>query len=121
MRLDVGTASIAAKAAISILKAIPDVDIVAEVLNAIVAAAIVVAFGEGSAYGFEKVYLGVMSTKDVDAIRSFMEQKLDNEFVGKVTEVIEDFAVSDQGKNPLKDLTGNLVKTLGPNTGKASC
>ena len=61
-----------------------------------------------------------MSAKDVDAIRDFMEQKLDNEFVGKVTGVIEDFASSDQGKNSLKDLADNLVKTLGLSTGKAS-
>ena len=40
-----------------------------------------------------------MSVKDADAIRDFMEQKLDNEFVRKVTEVIENFAGSDQGKN----------------------
>ena len=89
-------------------------------LAAIVAAAIVAAIGEGSAFVFEKVYLGEMSAKDVDAIRNLIEQKLDNEFVRKVTEVIEDFAGSDQGKYSLKDLAGNLVKTLGPSAGKAS-
>ena len=47
-------------------------------------------------------------------------KKLDNEFVRKVTEVIEDFTSSDQGKNSLKDLAGSLVKTLGPSTGKAT-
>ena len=105
--LEVGTASIAAKAAISALKTIPGVNLAGEVINAIVAAAIVAAIGE-------------MSAKDVDAIRNLIEQKLDNEFVRKVTEVIEDFAGSDQGKNSLKDLAGNLVKTLGPSAGKAS-
>lgn len=123
--LEVGTASIAAKAAISALKAIPGVNLAGEVINAIVAAAIVAAaivaaIGEGSAFVFEKVYLGEMSAKDVDAIRNLIEQKLDNEFVRKVTEVIEDFVGSDQGKNSLKDLAGNLVKTLGPSAGKAS-
>ena len=118
--LEVGTASIAAKAAISALKAIPGVNLAGEVINAIVAAAIVAAIGEGSAFVFEKVYLGEMSAKDVDAIRNLIEQKLDNEFVRKVAEVIEDFAGSDQGKNSLKDLAGNLVKTLGPSAGKAS-
>ena len=113
--LEVGTASIAAKAAISALKAIPGANLAGEVINAIVAA-----IGEGSAFVFEKVYLGEMSAKDVDAIRNLIDQKLDNEFVRKVTEVIEDFAGSDQGKNSLKDLAGNLVKTLGPSAGKAS-
>lgn len=42
-----------------------------------------------------------MNAKDADAIRDFKEQKLDNEFVRKVTEVIEDFAGNDQGKNSL--------------------
>ena len=73
--LEVGTASIAAKAAIGALKAIPGVNLAGEVINAIVAAAIVAAIGEGSAFVFEKVYLGEMSAKDVDAIRDFMEQK----------------------------------------------
>lgn len=72
--------SIAAKAAISALKAIPGVNLAGEVINAIVAA-----IGEGSAFAFEKVCLGEMSAKDVDAIRDFKEQKLDNEFVRKVT------------------------------------
>lgn len=60
--------SIAAKAAISALKAIPGVNLAGEVINAIVAAAIVAAIGEGSAFAFEKVCLGEMSAKDVDAI-----------------------------------------------------
>lgn len=77
--------SIAAKAAISALKAISGVNLAGEVINAIVAAAIVAAIGEGSAFAFEKVCLGEMSAKDVDAIRDFKEQKLDNEFVRKVT------------------------------------
>lgn len=70
---------------ISALKAIPGVNLAGEVINAIVAAAIVAAIGEGSAFAFEKVRLGEMSAKDVDAIRDFKEQKLDNEFVRKVT------------------------------------
>lgn len=112
--LEVGTASIAAKAAISALKAIPGVNIAGEVINAIVAGAIVAAIGEGSAFVFEKVYLGEMSSKDLDAIREFMEEKLNIEFINKVTDVIKEFADSDQGKNSLKDVAGTLIKALEP-------
>ncbi len=116
--LDVGTASMAAKAAISALKAIPGINLAAEVINTIVAAAIVAAIGEGSAYVFEKVYLGEMSAKDIDKIREFMEEMLDSKFIEKATEVIEDFASSKQGKNSLKYLSENLIKVLGPNDTK---
>jgi uncharacterized protein (DUF697 family)/GTP-binding protein EngB required for normal cell division len=118
--LEVGTASVAAKAAISALKAIPGVNLAVEVINTIVAAAIVAAIGEGSAYIFEKIYLGEMSTKDSDKIRKFIEEKLNNEFIGKVTKIIEDFASSERGKNSLKDLAGRLIKVLGPSNIKAS-
>ena len=96
--LEVGTASVAAKAAISSLKAIPDINVAAEVINAIVAGAIVAAIGEGSAFVFEKVYLGEMSSKDLDKIRHIMEEKLNNKFINKVAKIIEEIANSDQGK-----------------------
>lgn len=111
--IEVGTVSIAAKAAIGALKAIPGINLAADVLNAIVAAAIVAAIGEGSAYVFEKIYLGEMSSKDIDEIREFMEKRLDNEFIGKVTKVVEDFMRSNQGKNSMKEVAGSLVDAIG--------
>ncbi|WP_322153512.1 DUF697 domain-containing protein [Paratractidigestivibacter sp.] len=111
--LEVGTASVAAKAAISALKTIPGVNLAAEVINAVVAAAIVMAIGEGSAYVFEKVYLGEMSAKDLDAVRNFMEEQLDNDFVNKVTDVIENIAQSGVGGRSAKDLAGDVFKAIG--------
>lgn len=93
--------SIAAKAAIGALKAIPGVNLAGEVINAIVAAAIVAAIGEGSAFVFEKVCLGEMSAKDVDAIRDFKEPETGQRVRQESDEIIEDFAGNDQGKNSL--------------------
>ncbi|WP_198031355.1 DUF697 domain-containing protein [Jeotgalibaca sp. PTS2502] len=53
--VEVGTVSVAAKTAISALKAIPGINIGVSVLNAIMAGAIVAAIGEGSIYVFEKI------------------------------------------------------------------
>lgn len=118
--LEVGTASLAAKAAIGAFKAIPGINLAAEVINAIVAGAIVAAIGEGSAHVFEKVYLGEMSAKDLGAIRKFMEEKLDSEFISKVIAVIEDFAKDEKGKGSLKSIAGALMKMLGASDVKAA-
>ncbi|QII83103.1 DUF697 domain-containing protein [Jeotgalibaca arthritidis] len=53
--VEVGTVSVAAKTAISALKAIPGINIGASVLNAIMAGSIVAAIGEGCIYVFEKI------------------------------------------------------------------
>ncbi len=87
--VEVGTVSVAAKAAIGALKAIPGVNLAASAVNAIIAAAFVVAIGEGSIYAFEKIYLGEKSVEDIDWIKKFMETKLSGDFVGKVSEVID--------------------------------
>lgn len=86
----------------------------AEVINAIVAGAIVAAMGEGSAHVFEKVSLGEMSAKDLGAIRKFMEGKLDSEFISKAIAIVEDFAKDEQGKGELKSVAAAILKALGP-------
>lgn len=118
--LEVGTASVAAKAAISSLKAIPGINVAAEVINAIVAGAIVAAIGEGSAFVFEKVYLGEINSKDLDKIRHIMEEKLNSKFVNKVAKIIEEIANSDQGKNALKKVASILVKALSSEADKVA-
>lgn len=69
--VEVGTVSVAAKTAISALKAIPGINIGASVLNAIMAGAIVAAIGEGSMQFVENVTVVVEqivksgNTKDI--------------------------------------------------------
>lgn len=105
--VEVGTVGIAAKTAISALKAIPGINLAASVINAIIAGSIVAAIGEGSIYAFEKVYLGEKSVADIDWIKKVMESKLSSQFIEKVTLMVEKIAKMD---NP-KDI-GKLIPDL---------
>lgn len=87
--VEVGTVSLAAKTAISTLKAVPGINIAAEVLNAIIAASIVAAIGEGSIYVFEKIYLGEKTLKDIDWVKKVMEDEFSSEFLSRVESVIK--------------------------------
>lgn len=99
--VEVGTVGVAAKAAITALKAIPGVNISAAILNAIIAGSIVAALGEGSIYAFEQVYLGKKTTEDIDWVRKVIESKLTSQFnervtdaMGKVSDKSDDKAIS---------------------------
>lgn len=92
--VEVGTVGVAAKAAITALKAIPGINISAAILNAIIAGSIVAALGEGSVYAFEQVYLGKKTTEDIDWVQKVIESKLTSQFIEKVTDAIG--KVSDQ-------------------------
>ncbi|MGX8795661.1 YcjF family protein [Fusibacter sp. JL298sf-3] len=85
--VEVGTVGVAAKTAISALKAIPGVNLGASVLNAIIAGSIVAALGEGSIYAFEQVYLGKKSVSDTQWVKKVMESKFSSQFVEMVAAV----------------------------------
>ena len=88
--IDVGTVSVAAKGAISILKAIPGINVAAEILNAAVAGSIIAALGEGCVYVFERISTGEMDESDIETIRKYFEGLLQNqEFLNKVSGVIK--------------------------------
>ena len=84
-----GTVSLAAKTALTALKAIPGVNIGAAVLNAVVAGCIVAALGEGSIFAFEQVLLGKKTLDDIDWVTKVIESKLSNQFIEKVSNVIK--------------------------------
>ena len=105
--IEVGTVSVAAKAAISALKVIPGINIGASVLNAIIAGGIVASIGEGCIYAFEKIYLGEKSLEDIDWVTKLMESKLSNQFIEKVTDVIKKVAESDK-----KDVSKLIIELL---------
>lgn len=90
--INVGTASIAAKTAISAIKAIPGINIGAAVLNAIIAGSIVAALGEGSIYAFEQVYLGKKTVEDIEWVKNLLNSRLSNQFIDKVMEVIKNLS-----------------------------
>lgn len=109
--VEVGTVSLAAKAAINALKAIPGISLAASVVNSIIAASFVAAIGEGSVYAFEKVYTGEKSIADVDWVKKFMESKLSNEFIEKASAAIREIAKGAGNKDITKTIS-NVVNAL---------
>lgn len=85
--VEVGTVGVAAKAAISALKAIPGVNLAAGVLNAIIAGSIIAALGEGSAYVFEQIYLGNKTTADIDWVKKILEAKFSTRLIDVATSI----------------------------------
>ena len=88
--VEAGTVSIAAKGAISAVKAIPVVNVGASIVNAVVAGGIVVALGQVCTYAFEQIYLGEKTTDDIDWIRKMIESKLAGQFVEKITSILQE-------------------------------
>lgn len=82
--VEVGTVSVAAKAAIDGLKVIPGINLAASVLNAIIAGCLVAAIGEGSIYAFEQIYLGKKTVDDIKWVKDLIEAKISNELIDKV-------------------------------------
>ena len=105
--VNVGTVSVAAKGAISMLKAIPGINVAADVLNAVVAAGFVAALGEGCAYVFEKIYTGEKDINDIEWVRKLMEAQLSNDFVSKLTA-----ALGQLGSKPDARAIGRVVAAL---------
>lgn len=97
--VEVGTVSLAAKAAISALKAIPGINIGASVLNAVIAGSIVTAIGEGTIYAFEQIYLGKKSVLDIDWVSKLLEAKLTSQLTDKVKTILEEIAQNPDKKN----------------------
>lgn len=105
--IEVGTVGVAAKTAISAIKAIPGINIAASVLNAVIAGAIVAAIGQGSIYVFEKIYTGEKSVADIDWVEKVIESSISNEFIGKVESILEQVSKSGNTKE-----IGKLISSL---------
>jgi len=97
--VEVGTVSLAAKSVVSALKALP---IAGNILNAIIAGAIVAALGEGSIYVFEQVYLGKKTVKDIDWVTKVMESKFTMELVERTKAAIIEFGEEPDAKKILE-------------------
>lgn len=107
--IEVGTVSVAAKAALGALKGIPGVNLVAGVANAVIASSFVAAIGEASAYAFEQVYTGKKTVEDLDWLRELIESKLSKEFITKVTKILKEVSESGNVKN-MPDFISRLVQ-----------
>lgn len=106
--VQVGTASVVAHSAISAIKAIPGLNLAASVVNAIVAASIIAALGEGAVAAFEQVYTGRRSMRDLGWVRQLMEEQFGNAYLGKVSAIAE--AAQDGGKD-MRQMIIDLVKS----------
>lgn len=97
--IEAGTVSMAAKALIGAIKAIPGINIGGAVLNAVIAGVFVASIGETSKYLFEQIYLGKKSIDDVDWAKKIVEAKLTNETMEKVKNVIEGISQNSDNKS----------------------
>lgn len=113
--IEAGTVGVAAKAALSSLKAIPGINIAASVLNAIVAGVIISLLGEVSIYIFEQVYLGKKSVADIDWVTKIIESKFASEFPEKINLVLE--RISDKtDKYTIAQIISDLFKSSSKET-----
>lgn len=106
--VQVGTASVVAHSAISAIKAIPGINIAASVLNAIVAASIIAALGEGAVLAFEQVYTGQRSIRDIGWVQHLMAEQFGEGFLGKVSGIAQASQAGD-GKD-MRQMIIELVK-----------
>lgn len=86
--IEMGTVSVAAKTAISGLKAIPGINLAASVINAIIAGSFAAALGEGSIYVFEQIYLGKKNVSDIEWVKKIMETKFSKQFIDTANSVL---------------------------------
>jgi uncharacterized protein (DUF697 family) len=84
--IEAGTIGIAAKTALSALKAVPGINIAASAANAVVAGVFIALLGEVSIYIFEQIYLGEKSIADLDWVEKIIEGKFSNQFFEKLNE-----------------------------------
>ena len=106
--VEVGTVSLAAKTAISALKAIPAVNIGASVLNAVIAGSIVAALGEGTIYAFEQVASGKRSLLDL----SWVEKAVGDKISPKLTEMANTIVGKLSSNSDKKDIAAIISEVF---------
>lgn len=106
--VQVGTAGVVAHSAISAIKAIPGINIAASVLNAIVAASVIAALGEGAVLAFEQVYTGQRSIRDIGWVQHLMAEQFGEGFLGKVSGIAQ--ASQAGGGKDMRQMIIELVK-----------
>ena len=111
--VETGTASVVAKSLISMLKAIPGINLGASVINAVIAGVIVACVGEGSIYAFEQVYLGNKSIDDIDWAKKLIESKLSASIAEKAKPILGTLKDSADSKTILKAVLELIAAVIG--------
>jgi small GTP-binding protein len=111
--IETGTVGVAAKTALSGLKAIPGINLAASASNAIVAGVIIALLGEALIYIFEQIYLGEKSVADIDWVTKIIESKFKSQFTEKIKLAFTRIADDADKHSPaqiIMDLFGNSSK-----------
>lgn len=107
--IQAGAVSLVAKTVINKLKLIPGVvNVAANILNALVAGAIVLGMGEASCIIMEKIYLGEINTDNLEWIDKIVEEHMSN-MVSKILEVVK----NNSGSLKVNDILNVLFKMEG--------
>lgn len=106
-----GTVTIAAKATISGIKAIPGLNLAAALINAVVAAVITAVIGEITIAIMEKIVKGEVDPNDLDWMKKFTE----SQFLEKIGKYINKLGKGLEGKDPknIGKLIANIFKEFG--------
>ena len=112
--INAGTAGIVAKTALNAIKAIPGINIAADVLNGIVAGVIVAALGEGSIYIFEQIYTGKKSAEDIQWVSQFLENTVANGMSSKLLKIVNEYSdlLKSGNKVGIKDVASIIIKNV---------
>lgn len=108
--IEAGTVGVAAKTALSAIKAIPGVNIAASVLNAIVAGVFAATIGETSIYLFEQVYKGEKTVEDIDWAKKIIDSKLAAEVVDKSARALKELNGKTDKETILKVIKALFTK-----------
>ena len=104
--LEMGAATLIGKAAISAVKAIPGINLAADVINAIVAGAVVSLMGEAVCYVLDRVYLGKLNLSEYDKVRDLVKEKFASgeitKYVESVAKIAEPILAKTKGKKAIK-------------------
>lgn len=110
-----GTVGTAAKSIITVLKAIPGINLGASVINAVIAGVIIAALGEGATYAYEQVYLGNKSLNDVDWAQKLIESKLSISVIEKAKPVLAKLTDASDKKAILSVVLELISSVIGTN------
>ena len=84
-----GAVGVAAKTIVNMLKLLPGVgNIAADIINAIVAGAVVLAIGESASLIFEKIYLGDIDSEDLEWVDKIVDENM-GDVVNRISEAME--------------------------------
>ena len=121
--LKVGATTMAGKALLNALKAIPGIKVAAAILNAAVAGSITLAAGEISNVIFQKVYMNELDLNSVNWTEEIT--KMFNDYLPGIIEALEKLSKDNDGKIDIKSigetlavLANTFIKSSGPKSKK---